>query len=104
MEMKKTEIAILDSGIDENILALYGLYDVIQHSEGHTDDNGDLFMHGTNCAIIIGWNCANVRLYSYKILDGTGRGDVSALESALRWCLSNGIRLVNLSFGTTHFN
>lgn len=103
MEMKKTEIAILDSGIDENILALYGLYDVIQHSEGHTDDNGDLFMHGTNCAIIIGWNCANVRLYSYKILDGTGRGDVSALESALRWCLSNGIRLVNLSFGTTHF-
>lgn len=53
MEMKKTEIAILDSGIDENILALYGLYDVIQHSEGHTDDNGDLFMHGTNCAIII---------------------------------------------------
>ena len=38
MEMKKTEIAILDSGIDENILALYGLYDVIQHSEGHTDD------------------------------------------------------------------
>ena len=45
MEMKKTEIAILDSGIDENILALYGLYDVIQHSEGHTDDNGDCLLY-----------------------------------------------------------
>lgn len=101
--MKKTEIAILDSGVDQNILTLCGLYDVIQHNKRYADDNRDLFMHGTNCAIIIGLNCANVQLYSYKILDNTGRGDVSALESALEWCLSSGIRLVNLSFGTTNF-
>ena len=62
----------------------------------------DLFLHGTNCAMIIGLNCADAELYSYKLLDNTGKGNVDDLKSAFDWCLMNNIRLVNLSFGTTH--
>lgn len=101
--MEKLRIAILDNGIDENVLTLCGLSGIIQHNKEAVPNNRDLFLHGTNCAIIIGMNCANVQLYGYKILDNSGKGSVTALKSAFEWCLSNGIRLVNLSFGTTHF-
>lgn len=101
--MKKLKIAILDNGVDETVLKLCGLPSVIQYNQADTDDNRDLFLHGTNCTIVIGLNCDNVQLYSYKILDNTGKGSVTALKSALEWCLSNHLRLVNLSFGTTHF-
>lgn len=103
LEKTDLSIAILDNGVDENILTMCGLFGVIQHNKGAVDDNGDLFLHGTNCAIIIGLNCVNVQLYSYKILNNAGKGSVTALKAALEWCLSNNIRLVNLSFGTTHF-
>lgn len=101
--MEKIEIAILDNGVDESVLTLCELPIVIHYNKETVDDNENLFLHGTNCAIIIGMNCANVQLYSYKILDNSGKGSVTALKSAFEWCLSNGIRLVNLSFGTTHF-
>ncbi|MFW5651038.1 MAG: S8 family serine peptidase [Acetivibrio ethanolgignens] len=103
--LKKTDIkiAVLDNGVDEKMLALCGLSDTIQQNEGNISDDGDLFLHGTNCAIIIGLNCANAELYSYKLLDNTGKGNVNNLKSAFDWCLMNNIRLVNLSFGTTHF-
>lgn len=101
--MEKLRIAILDNGIDENVLTLCGLSGIIQHNKEAVPNNRDLFLHGTNCAIIIGHSCSNVRLYSYKILDNAGKGNVTDLKAALEWCLSNKIRLVNLSFGTTHF-
>lgn len=101
--MEKIEIAILDNGVDESVLTLCELPIVIHYNKETVDDNENLFLHGTNCAIIIGMNCANVQLYSYKILDNAGKGSVTALKSAFDWCLSNGIKLVNLSFGTTHF-
>lgn len=101
--MKNLKIAILDNGVDENILTLCGLSDITQYNKETVDNNRDLFLHGTNCAIIIGLNCSNAQLYSYKILDNAGKGSVTSLKAALEWCLSNNIRLVNLSFGTTHF-
>ena len=96
-------IAGLDNGADEKILALCGLPDIIQQNKGNISDEEDLFLHGTNCAMIIGLNCADAELYSYKLLDNTGKGNVDDLKSAFDWCLMNNIRLVNLSFGTTHF-
>lgn len=101
--MKKLKIAVLDNGVDEKIFELCGLSDIIQQNEGSVSADVDLFLHGTNCAIIIGLNCANARLYSYKLLDNDGKGNVKDLKSAFDWCLMNNIRLVNLSFGTTHF-
>lgn len=97
------KIAVLDNGVDEKLLALCGLPDIIQQNKGNISDEEDLFLHGTNCAMIIGLNCADAELYSYKLLDNTGKGNVDDLKSAFDWCLMNNIRLVNLSFGTTHF-
>lgn len=103
--LKKTDIkiAVLDNGVDEKLLALCGLPNIIQQNEGNISNDENLFLHGTNCAIIIGHNCANAGLYSYKLLDNTGKGNVNDLKAAFDWCLANNIRLVNLSFGTTHF-
>ena len=100
--MNKLKIAVLDNGVDEKLLASCGLPDIIQQNKGNISDEEDLFLHGTNCAMIIGLNCADAELYSYKLLDNTGKGNVDDLKSAFDWCLMNNIRLVNLSFGTTH--
>lgn len=56
--MNKLKIAVLDNGADEKILALCGLPDIIQKNKGNISDEEDLFLHGTNCAMIIGLNCA----------------------------------------------
>lgn len=101
--MKKLKIAILDNGVDEKIFKLCGLSNIIRQNKGSVSNDMNLFLHGTNCAIIIGLNCANARLYSYKLLDNAGKGNVSDLGAAFDWCLMKHIRLVNLSFGTTHF-
>ena len=65
--MNKLKIAVLDNGADEKILALCGLPDIIQQNKGNISDEEDLFLHGTNCAMIIGLNCADAELYSYKL-------------------------------------
>ena len=52
--MNKLKIAVLDNGADEKILALCGLPDIIQQNKGNISDEEDLFLHGTNCAMIIG--------------------------------------------------
>ena len=89
--MNKLKIAVLDNGADEKILALCGLPDIIQQNKGNISDEEDLFLHGTNCAMIIGLNCADAELYSYKLLDNTGKGNVDDLKSAFDWCLMNNI-------------
>ena len=71
--MNKLKIAVLDNGVDEKLLALCGLPDIIQQNKGNISDEEDLFLHGTNCAMIIGLNCADAELYSYKLLDNTGK-------------------------------
>lgn len=93
----------MDNGVDEKIFKLCGLSNIIRQNKGSVSNDMNLFLHGTNCAIIIGLNCANARLYSYKLLDNAGKGNVSDLGAAFDWCLMKHIRLVNLSFGTTHF-
>ena len=52
--MNKLKIAVLDNGVDEKLLASCGLPDIIQQNKGNISDEEDLFLHGTNCAMIIG--------------------------------------------------
>ena len=51
--MNKLKIAVLDNGVDEKLLASCGLPDIIQQNKGNISDEEDLFLHGTNCAMII---------------------------------------------------
>jgi subtilisin len=102
------KVAVIDSGIDATHEAVggpvSGYVAVREGPEGiyydtspHTDDHG----HATACAGIIRRVAPECTLYSVKVLgsDLGGRGVVFA--SGLRWAIEQGIRVCNLSLGTT---
>lgn len=107
--MNSIKIAVIDNGID-NTKIDFDLENkvYIDSASGCITDDRDIsdftFAHGTICACIIKNNSESSKLYSVRMLDENGGGLVDSLSPALKWCYLNGIRLVNLSFGTTHFH
>ncbi len=107
--MNTVKIAVIDSGVDdtqlhfklENKVYVDSVSKCVKNDKNMSDIT---FSHGTICAYIIKNNAENSKLYSIKILDENGRGLIDSLAPALEWCHQNGIRLVNLSLGTTHFH
>jgi len=60
--------------------------------------------HGTVCYQIFHNNThRKYKLISIKILDETGIGNMKALLSALRWCISQNVDLINMSMGTVQY-
>lgn len=103
------KIAVIDNGIDESQFNIDIDNKVYIDGTGKcvTDDkdmSNVSFTHGTTCAQIIDDNTVDATLYSVRILDEGGKGLIDSLAPALEWCYQNGIRLVNLSLGTTHFH
>ena len=109
-------VAVLDTGIyphrdfDRRIVAFY---DYIQHRSLPYDDNG----HGTHvCGILAGSGVASQGRYrgiapgccliGMKVLDRSGNGRKEDVLKALDWIIRNkdeyGIRIVNISVGTTY--
>lgn len=107
--MNIVKIAVIDNGIDDTQL-YFELEDKVyidSASKCVTDYKimkDTIFLHGTVCAYIIKNNVENFKLYSVRILDENGKGLINSISPALEWCFQNGIRLVNLSLGTTHFH
>lgn len=103
------KIAVIDNGIDEarfnidigNKVYVNGIGKCVTDDKDMSTVN---FTHGTICAQIIDENAVDATLYSVRILDEGGKGLINSLAPALEWCYQNGIRLVNLSLGTTHFH
>lgn len=103
------KIAIIDNGINElslnrsleNSIFIDSKENCVADTKNITQQK---FQHGTNCARIIEKNFKECRLTSIRILDDDGRGGIGSLEPALEWCYENGVVLVNLSLGTTHFS
>lgn len=112
---KGVGVAILDTGIfphvdfDNRITAFA---DFISYKSGIYDDNG----HGTHVAGILagsGKGCQNrytgiapgCSIIAGKVLDQYGNGKKEIILQAFRWILKNyrryGIRIVNISVGTT---
>jgi subtilisin family serine protease len=102
-------VAIVDSGIDPAHPAVRGPVAghvsisedrgaLVYDTAPHRDDHG----HGTACAGIIRSLAPACDLYSVKVLGRglTGRG--VAFAAGLRWAIENGMRVCNLSLGTTH--
>ncbi|MDO8579027.1 MAG: S8 family peptidase [Dehalococcoidales bacterium] len=106
-------VAIIDTGIDkdhpdltvaggQNFVTIRGKVDPNKWD----DDNG----HGTHVAGIVAAQDNNIgvvgvapgaSLYAVKVLDRRGSGYVSWIINGIDWAIDNGIRVINMSLGTT---
>jgi subtilisin family serine protease len=102
------KVAVIDSGIDATHEAVGGnvrsYVSVQEGPEGiyydtspHTDEHG----HATACSGIIRSVAPECELYSVKVLGNDLRGRGLIFASGLRWAIEQGIRVCNLSLGTT---
>lgn len=104
------KVAVIDSGVDYTHDDLEGLvvggYDFVNNDHDPFDDNG----HGTHVAgTIAAVNneigvigvAPGVDIYALKVLDASGSGSFSNIIAALNWCVLNGIKVTNNSFGSS---
>jgi len=104
------KVAILDTGIDythEDLDANYkGGYDFVNTDTDPMDDRG----HGTHVAGTVAAEDNDIgvvgvapeaALYALKVLDETGGGYWSDVIAAIEWSVTNGMQVINMSFGGT---
>jgi subtilisin family serine protease len=101
-------VAVVDSGIDpahpavgrvERAVTLKWdaqAREVISAEGPHED----LFGHGTACAGIIRYAAPDAALWSVRVLGSRLTGKGSVFAAGLRWAISQGARVINLSLST----
>lgn len=100
-------VALLDTGVDETHPVLKGAiaasYETVAVEGRHSVEKArgsDHVGHGTACAGIIRRYAPEVELHSIKVIGANARGSSAGLVSGLRWCVENGMHVVNASLGT----
>jgi len=102
------KIAIIDSGINNKIVALKGK---VKESYNFVDDvtqTNDKFDHGTMVASIIsadfniftvsGVN-PNTHIYDAQVLDENGEGTIENIINGINWAIDKKVDIINISFG-----
>jgi subtilisin family serine protease len=105
---KSVRVCILDSGVEANH-PLVGDLDisvaVVKGEDGQLrvedDTEGDACGHGTACAGIVRSIAPECTLSSVRVLGAGFTGSGAILAEGLRWALSQGFDLVNMSLSTT---
>lgn len=103
------KIAVLDTGVAEHPdLTVAGVESFVQ--DGSTvDENG----HGTSIIGVIAATenevgllgaAPNAEVYSLKVMDKSGIGNISNIINAIEWCKQNDIDIINMSFGTNTYS
>ena len=107
------KVGIIDTGIElahpDLAANIKGGYNAIDPAKSANDDNG----HGTHVAGIVAAadNAIGVvgvgpaiDLYAIKVLSRTGSGYLSDVIEGLQWAVANGMRVVNMSLGSSSGN
>jgi subtilisin len=101
-------VCILDSGVEPNhplVGDLEGAVAVVKGEDGELrvedDAEGDACGHGTACAGIVRALAPKCSLFSVRVLGAGFTGSGAILAEGLRWALSQGFDLVNMSLSTT---
>ncbi len=99
-------VAVVDSGVDPThprIRVAGGVALSVAKDGGieQAPKIADRAGHGTACAGIILGKAPAASIYSVRIFDESLSADGNVLVEALRWCLDEGMDVVNLSLGTT---
>ena len=102
------KIAILDSGINDELTILKNRVTNSYNTLTNSTDTEDLFGHGTMVASIIaaeenegtvmGVN-PTVELYDVQVLNDKGGGQISDVVEGIEWSVKKGVDIINLSFG-----
>lgn len=101
------KVAVIDSGVDATHPAVRQVegyvkieQDVDQTLKVDTAPHEDCYGHGTACAGIIRSLAPECEIYSVRVLGAmlSGRGAVFA--EGIRWCIANGMHVVNMSLTT----
>jgi len=98
---KNVKIAVLDSGVDYNLLNVKKGPDFVNNDFDPYDDNG----HGTFVTQILKLPSSKKPLvksdiYAVKVLDSNGLGFVSDLIDGINWAVDNDMDIILLSLGS----
>ena len=104
-------VAVVDTGVQADNPDLQGSvlpgYNFVAGNTDTTDDfghgtevAGTIAAHGNNVIGVAGacWSC---QILPVKVLDSTGHGTVSNIESGIRWAADHGANIINVSIGET---
>ena len=99
-------VAVVDSGVDPTHprIRVAGGVALSAGRDGGIEQAGEIADkagHGTACTGIILKKAPAASIYSVRIFDESLSAEGSVLVAALRWCLEEGMDVVNLSLGTT---
>jgi subtilisin family serine protease len=101
-------VCILDSGVQPDhplVGELEGAVALRKDDEGqiHVEDDteGDLCGHGTACAGIVRSLAPDARIFSVRVLGAGFKGSGTVLLEGLRWAISEGFDVINMSLSTT---
>jgi subtilisin family serine protease len=103
---RKVKVAVVDSGINahhSHVQRVSGGVGITCDAAGliaFNDDYKDYRGHGTAVAGILRSKAPDIELYSVKVLQERLRTDSRVLVAAIRSCIANDIRIINLSLGT----
>ena len=103
---RKVKVAVVDSGINahhSHVQRVSGGVGITCDGAGtiaFNDDYRDYQGHGTAIAGILRSKVPDVELYSVKVFAERLRTDSRVLAAAIRSCIANDIRIINLSLGT----
>lgn len=96
-------IAVIDSGIHPGHPHVGGLAGALSLDDRArpSDDVLDRLGHGTAVAAAIHEKAPNAEIHVVKVFHETLSTTITALRRAVEWALESGMRLVNLSLGTS---